>query len=450
MNASSLDNRSFLKPGTTVQKSLPGLELAGSGILALLFPASMNSPWGSLGAYVAAAVTVLVIVGFVRCRAQTWEISKVVPIPMFAVIAISTALAAMTQQYDASYIRGTPVQWTAFLGIISLAGLWQLRGGNPIRWVQWLLWTSAAVSCLAMWEYISRDYIRLDDLYSFVSGIHFDDSAYRRSPDSFRSISTMGNPLALGTFTSVAAAGSLGFYFETAGLPYLFLFIVNSMATFASLSRSCWLALLASTLLLVFGYLFNRRFGTAKMHLHLLAFALAIVIAVSIPSSQDYIVERISESFETASGRILELQDSFSYSHRTSALADALTSMMESPHSLLIGFGLGAENSFFLASTATPLTGITSKDASLIRTFDNTYVTLAYSFGSLGLFWFVRTLFLRTRLAFSARPRPFWYLGMLVAAIICLYFYNGVSAPSASFIAACLLGFRIGKGGFLA
>ncbi len=348
----------------------------------------------------------------------------------------------MTQQYEWAYVRGTPAQWTAFLGLSSLAGLWQIRGGIPRHWARWLVWVSAFVSILAVYEYIRRDYIHLDRLYSTITGFNFDDSAYHRSADSFRSISTLGNPLALGTLTAVSGVGAFGLYLQRASLVYLLAFILNALATFASLSRSCWLALLVGCGGLLIGYVFKSGTGLIKMHLHLLGGAILAVGLIVVPTSQEYVLDRLNESFATASGRILELRDSISYSHRTSAVTDAVGSMVESPYSVLVGFGLGAENSFFLRKTATPLTGVTAKDASVIRTFDNTYATVMYCFGGLGLFWFLRVIFIRLRHGAAGLRHRYWYVGMLAAAAICLYFYNGISAPSASYLLACLIGFR--------
>jgi hypothetical protein len=422
--------------------ALPTTELVLCGLLAFVFPASMSTPWGSLGAYVSAAISSVALLGIMRARPSFAEIQHVTPFFMVALIVAATAIAAMTQQYDWVYVRGTPVQWTALLGVSSLAGLWQIRGGDPRRWAVWLLWASAIISGLAIYEYISKDYVRLDGLYSALSGIHFDDTAYHRSPDSFRSISTLGNPLALGTLTAVTAVGAFGLYLERASLFCLLVFVANVIATFSSLSRSCWLALLLGAGGLLITYIFKSGAGVIKMHLHLLGGATLAVVLITIPASREYVFDRFSESFATASGRILELRDSISYSHRTSAVTDAVGSMIDSPYSVLVGFGLGAENSYFLGKTATPLTGVTTKDASLIRTFDNTYATVVYCFGGFGLVWFVRIICIRLRDGIAYMHRRYWYVGMLAAAAICLYFYNGISAPSASYLLACLLGFR--------
>ncbi len=276
-----------------------------------------------------------------------------------------------------------------------------------------MLWASSVVSLIAIGEYAVKDYVGLDRAYSWLTGLRFDDSAYHRSADSFRAIGTMGNPLALGTLGAVAGVGALGFYLRDARIVWPLLLSINAVAAFASLSRSSWLALIASTVITVTVYSLRRGPSWLPIILHVLAGTGIVAAVLLYPPWQDRIMSRIEESYAVAVSRVTELQDSFSYSHRTSAMSDAVDSMLDNPLTLVVGYGLGAENSFFLGNDATPITGVASKDVMFARTFDNSFVTIAYSFGAMGLFWFAHLLFCSFRCAIGAWVSVPWYVGML-------------------------------------
>jgi hypothetical protein len=144
--------------------------------------------------------------------------------------------------------------------------------------------------------------------------------------------------------------------------------------------------------------------------------------------------------FELAGERFAEFSDTISFTHRLTSPGAALSDMSTHPLSLLVGYGVGAENYFFLSGIGLVLTGNPVEDAAILRTFDNTFVTVMYSFGVLGLGWLILTIVKAFRRVDLLKSDQEWYFGALAASICAICFFNAFGSPLANFLIATLLG----------
>jgi hypothetical protein len=428
-------------PAADLTSHLPAAKLREPAILLtllLIFPATMSIPSGGLGVWLSAAVCIAGMIGLVRLELSSVEFRMFAPWRLGIVLLLATMLAFMREEFRAELLRGVPLHWAAFLITTTYAALWQRRLGQPQQWMNWFLLLASGVSLIAIGEYVTKLYLPLDLALTQLTGVAFDNSAYYRSAHDFRSLSTLGNALLLSTVCSVAAVYAFAQNLQAPRIVYLLAFGLNTGAVFASKSRSAWIAQAAGIVAVL---LFTRLRKVKPAHLfQLLALILPLCVLLLNPASYVNLQQSVEEEFEDVRNRFSFMEDSLSYEHRTAIIPEALAHMVTHPYTFLAGFGIGGENEFFLQGRGVALTNDIRRDAIAIRTFDNTYMTLFFCAGAIGLWWMLQRLFVVMKDSWRFRREiPAWYPAVIVNLAICIYFYNVMGAPAPAYCFTFLL-----------
>jgi hypothetical protein len=325
----------------------------------------------------------------------------------------------------------------AFVTLFWFVRIWRNAGGDASSWLRFVLAISIAVAGIAVVEYLTKSYVEIDTIYQRLTGIALDDSTFRRAALSFRAISTAGNPLMLGMFCSIAACIALGLYLRGFKIYYLLAFFVNAAATVATMSRSSWAGLLIGSIIVALQRMLKSGRVSHRAYLHYVA-ALIVACVLLVNGSFWMAASRVSaDVMELASDRLVDFSENISFTHRLNSPVAAVSDMLMNPLSLLVGYGIGAENYFFFSNVGVVLSGNVAEDAKTLRTFDNTFMTVLYSFGLVGFGWLL-TLIVR---AFRANDVEDWYCGAFAAALCAICFFNAFGSPLANFFLATLLGF---------
>jgi hypothetical protein len=415
-------------------------ELTLCALLSVFIPSSLATPWGAAGSYVCLGLSLIAMIGIIRSGPSLASLFQALPILFILIVLSSTAAAIINGSFRADYVRGTPAQLFAFIMIFTLSRIWRNMSQSQEHWMKCFIIVSLFVSMIAIAEYVAKDYFEFDRMVSNILEIQFDDSLFRRDPDSFRSISTFGNPLFLGTFAAVMSTISFGFYLQSKRFFFLISFITNMAATFVTLSRSSWLALAVGIMTVVILQSNKRCLLTSRQYIHIgLVFLLAaLLLMLPILNSNRSL---ISDLFDIVAQRGAELNDSISYTHRLASPGLALTSMTESPVTLFWGFGIGGENKFFIDVFGVLISGVPSNDVMFIRTFDNTYVTVSYCFGIIGLFYFLWLIFRSYAcIKITRYNNNLWHRAAIIVLVVSILFYNAFAAPLVIFLLALFLG----------
>lgn len=422
------------------------VELILGALLSVFLPGSLVTPWGAAGSFVCLGLSVIGTIGIMRMRPTISSLAGALPLLLILLIFLSTMAAVISGSFRIDYIRGTPFQLTAFIATFALARLWAQLSIKPDKWIKFLVAVSVLISIIAIAEYLAKDYLKIDRVLSDVLGIELDDSLFRRDADSFRSLSTCGNPLFLGTFAAVMGTISFGFYQQSASFYFLLAFFVNMGGTFVSMSRSSWLALAFGITSIVMMRASKRSRLSARHYVQigLAVVLIAVLLTLPLMNSNQSLLSHLSELLIQ---RFAGLEDSISLTHRLASPQMAFTNMMDNPLSLIWGFGIGGENQFFLDVFGVFLRDVPSSDVMLIRTFDNTFVTVTYCFGFLGLFYFLWLIFSSvSRIKITRDNENLWHRGAILVLFIAILFYNAFSAPLINFLLALMLGLAGPKG----
>jgi hypothetical protein len=423
------------------QKNKIPIEIRLCTMLVVFIPGSLSTPWGFAGSYVCAAISVLAVIGIVHLNPSLKEIRRGVPMVLVALIVLSTFFSLAVGRLDLDILRGSPFQVAAFVSTLSFVRVWRRRGGLVHPWLRWTVAISIVVASIAVIEYLTKSYIEIDSIYKSLTGIDVDDSVFRRSADSFRAISTAGNPLMLGMFCSIAACVALSFYLRFFRIYYLLAFVINAAASVATMSRSSWIALLLGCGVVTFRRLAASGRISHRAYLHYFGFLLLAGVLMLSSTTWNAVSAIWSNVVELATNRMEDFSDTVSYTHRLTAPVAAIADLSTYPLSLLIGYGVGAENHFFFSGLGIRLTGDPGEDGKILRTFDNTFVTVMYSFGLIGLAWLVTIIIKAFRSEGGERSNEDWYFGALAATICAVFFFNAFGSPLANFFLAALLGF---------
>jgi hypothetical protein len=417
------------------------LELFAATFLIAFVPGSLGTPWGQAGSYVSLALCVLATIGIVRLNPPITHVRSNIPFGFVSLLLLSTFFSFAVGRFDPTIIRGTPFQIGAFVSILSFVRIWRARGGDPEPWLKWLVAISLVVGCIAVFEYITKSFVEIDAIYERITGIAFDDSLYRRAADSFRAISTAGNPLILGMFSSIAGSISLALYVRRFSMFYLIAFAVNAAAAISTMSRSSWLALALGSTVVILRRLVGKGRVSHRAYVHYLIGLVLAALLLTNDSAWNALSDSWANFAELASDRVIGISESISYTHRMTSPIGAFTDMLTHPMSILVGYGLGAENYYFISVLGLTLSGDPIRDSFLLRTFDNTLVTMGYSFGLLGLGWLITVAVRAFRNIDLGDVTRDWYIGGFAATICAVCFFNAFGSPLAIFFLATFLGF---------
>jgi hypothetical protein len=420
----------------------PGLplELTICALLSIFLPASLVTPWGTAGSFVCLALSVIATIGIIRMRPTISSLYSALPILLILLIILSTIIAVMSGSFRIEYVRGTPYHLMAFITILTLVRLCRQLSIKVNKWMMFLIAISVLVSAIAIAEYIAKDYFEIDRIISNILGIELDDSLFRRDAESFRSFSTCGNPLFLGTFAAVMGVISFGFYLQSASFYLLLASLINMAGTFVSMSRSSWFAFAFGVIAVVIMRSSKRSLLSTQHYIQIGLCIILGIVLLMLPL-MNYNQSLLSYLTGLIVERFADLPDSISYTHRLASPNMALTNMMDNPLSLIWGFGVGGENHYFIDVLGVFLMDIPSNDVMLIRTFDNTLVTVTYCFGFLGLFYFIWLIFSSFgSIRITRNNENLWHRGAILVLLIAILFYNALGAPLVNFLFALILG----------
>jgi O-Antigen ligase len=396
--------------------------IAGEGGLALATAAGTALGVGLLthrrriATILTVALLVPVTVDFGYPTAPDWTI-----VAALFVLAVGTRLASVRQ--DGWYLP------PALLGLvvpaaILVAGVARWRGAGPLAaglapWgcivaLGWLLateathrparvrrlaevftWVGAAIALLAIYQRITGTWPVLDS--------HAVSLAFTSGAGPGRSAGVMGHPLIYGTFAMGMACIALAQRFRYWRIP----FVANLVGLVLSGTRSAWVGLAAA---LVLWYL-NRprkvtRRGLAMAGSAVVAGALLWIFGGFLGSSVAILRDRLANFTHSQSANA-----------RYTRSGAAWHGIRDSVPNLLLGHGPEAHVEFFKT------TGIQD---GLAQAFDNSYLTMWYDFGLLGLvaFAFLAITVVLRLPSLTGRM-------VLVAFLVQIYFFDFFLWPCA-------------------
>jgi O-Antigen ligase len=224
-----------------------------------------------------------------------------------------------------------------------------------------IIW-SIPLSIYAITQYALRYWPILDE----ISVVDFRSDAYFG-----RAASTFGHPIMYGSFSGVAIIIVL-FSNIRVGIKFM-LIPINLIGMIISGSRSALIPLsiiLTITILTYLVRLLRRPVLTRRIVIFvfstLLPFLLVLIFAGNkLLSSADL-------------SRYQNITESYSFVYRTSQWGAAYSRIMHNNQTVFFGYGPGAANELLKTQRLIPLFGP--------KTFDNSYITLAYDYGALGVF----------------------------------------------------------------
>ena len=220
---------------------------------------------------------------------------------------------------------------------------------------RWLAWAGVLIAALAIYQRLTGTWPILDQLAT--------SSAYTSGAGVGRSAGTAGHPIIYGSYCMAMMGVSLALR----GRWWLVPFGANGIGLLLSGSRSAWIGIVGG---LALWYLTRPRKITAKgVKAALISIGAGAVLLLAGP-------QVVREVVATAAGRLTNLTGSAAANARYLRSGEAWTGIRESFHSLVFGKGPEAHVRFFQE------VGVGDGQA---QTFDNSYLTLWYDFGAIGL-----------------------------------------------------------------
>jgi hypothetical protein len=269
--------------------------------------------------------------------------------------------------------------------------------GVPRRLARALSWVGVPVAILAVYQRATGTWPVLDTLATSI--------AYTSGAGDGRSVGTMGHPIVYGTFCLTAMCVALGLRDRFWQVP----FVAGAVGAVLSGSRSAWIGLACA---LVVWYLAQPRKITRRG----ISFVAAVLVAGGalvafgpgpVRSTVRFVGARLS-NLTTSSSATARY-------HRTSA---ALSGIRQDLATILVGRGPEAHTRFFQQ------VGINDN---LAQTFDNSYLTLWYDFGILGLLALVLVL-----AVMLFRSRSLTARMLVVGFVVQIWFFDFYLWPCAA------------------
>lgn len=244
-----------------------------------------------------------------------------------------------------------------------------------------------------------------------------------------RARATFGHPIPLATFLAAACALALfAVRFPAGKLNVLRIAVVITLAggMLATFSRSSWIAL---AIALGVGLLSPQISNLVRFRV-LMVLGVGTVIFLQTPlgaSALDY---------------LLNSEGTVSYEQRAASLQSIPTILDAGWLTVLLGIGAGSQQSLYSVVDLLSVDGL--------QVVDNQYITLLIETGLLGLGIFLAVILTALRLAWASSSvtaslpdaRLVWGIGIaLLATLVTIFFYEGLSWPSTAVLVWAMLGF---------
>lgn len=270
-----------------------------------------------------------------------------------------------------------------------------------------LAWIGVAVAALAVYQRLTGTWPVLDRLA--VS------EAFTSGAGVGRSAGTMGHPIILGTVSMAMMCVAIGLRFRWWQVP----FAANAVGLVLSGSRSAWIGALAA---LVLWYLVQPRKVTRR--------GVATVGALALVGGGLFLwgPAPARDAVDLVRDRLANLTGQSSATARFARVGEAWAGITETPGTVLFGRGPEAHVRFFQE------TGISD---GLAQAFDNSYLTIWYDYGLLGLLAFVALLVVAFTRARSVPARL-----LLAGFAVQVWFFDCFLWPAA--VGVPLLAFALG------
>lgn len=417
------------------------LELTLLTALLVAIPPTLSGPTGTVGVWLSACVIVVCIAGVIRLRPSAVELQSAMPWGLCLLLSAGTGISILRSDEALATMRGAPLHWLSFMSLFAFVRLLRGRGTALQTWLTSFIFCSTLAAVVAIIEYSMRRTIRFDTALIALTGLQWNDAAFDAAGVGFRSRSTLGNALLLGTACSCAAVAALARYTTRPSGLYLIAFILNTCAVISSRSRSSWVAEGVGILFvaLFFAQTISRQ-AVVKMGVVAL---LGIAGACGYAASDEVgvaVEDVMSTVWQDVVTRLTDVTVSTSYTYRLGAMGNAFEDMLREPYTLLIGYGIGGENEYFLAKASVAMTGDVSRDAMVLRTFDNFYVTTLYSGGVVMLAWLAWKIIGGIR-ASRAASEHLWVGAVAITLSVSIWFYNVIGAPLITLLLCIAIGF---------
>ncbi len=281
------------------------------------------------------------------------------------------------------------------------------RDPEAIRQVaRWLAWVGVPIALLAIYQRLTGAWPILDQLAI--------SNAYTSSAGVGRSAGTAGHPIIYGSYCMAMMGVSLALRGRWWQVP----FAANGIGLLLSGSRSAWIGIAAGLALWYLGR--PRKITASGVKLALVSLGSVAVLVFAGP-------QMLREVVATAADRLTNVTSSAAANARYLRSGEAWTGIRESLHSLVFGKGPEAHVRFFQE------VGVGDGQA---QTFDNSYLTLWYDFGAIGLLGLLALLVL---LLIRFRSMAFRMLFTGFAVQIWFFdFYLWPGAAAVLILAICL------------
>jgi O-antigen ligase len=326
-------------------------QLAYLAVIPMVFiPATIDQVHPKTLAYFGAVLVAALAAAVVRDRRLHWAWLLVFVLPTVSALASSSTPVEL--------LRGV----TPLVGLVAVTWLLLMVGRESPRalWrmIEWIALISIPVALLAIYQRATGTWPLLDD-YARNTSLH----AFGRSTGIF------GHPIIYGLFS---AAVLILAWFQRGRLwiPVMF---AGTIGLVLSGARSAWLGLAIAALWLVI-----HRIAAGKLQVNIGRFAAGILFVVAVfvsaavlsPAGRDSVVSLVNDRL----GGSIAKQSTEARNVRSKLALEAIDA---NPRTLLLGHGPGASERFWLH--------FGKLDDGGAATFDNSYLTVAYDYGLLGL-----------------------------------------------------------------